>query len=932
MTAEGREPATGGWLASAPVRWLVDVVGKHSEAIVFGAKLGAALPVLARVPRGLRPLAPGVRLVALACLLLLAVLAGATYLFDGAPELFARLTWSEGGRDHAVPRPALYLALAGWAVSAAVVVAAAAHGGAAIFVAVGLVQVFAVAFAAFPAGKAYVLAGPSWVLAVLAATTAAPGRSRRVRTAATVALCGLATWHTYLLTPLSAGGRPPRWTELTALFVLSVPVLLILPRRLGMAGAFLLALAVNATVLLQALRAGEPALARGLVLPASFLVGLFSVMWFALGGELVSGAVSAANVALKVATRTVRRPFLGAAVVALCAAEFVAAPWLLDTVDAQSALALALALHRWVALALAVLGGALAARGGLTPEGTRFLLATWIFGLAALRAYFSEATDLAAYAGSPETEVGFALTLFTAAIVTQAVLLLIEAPAPSARERAAPLLLQIGALLFLATGTTFQFAAGDTGVMREAAAYQFAGATALFLPLLLALLIREQRWLPAPPPALLAHAFVAGFAAAFAVQLLRMATVGPGGWTLAGHLGAVALGEAVKAGCIAAFVAAGRARRPLETAAAAIACALGFAAGYAQNLAVLLLDAAGKIVMLLTVRSAAVNEALAALVAGYVRMRPEVPAADHYHLAVASLLPAAVTAWGVTAALRDRRAAAGGLAIVAGAAISIASAWALHAHPLLMAESREPVAFYAVFTDPGALLLLAAPVLGLAGWLYVTVWRAGAPAGSGSDPEPTRASAVAHSRQSKTSVGVGAVALPALALAVAGVAVAMRAEAPMDRYLDPAGRFTIDHPRGWRIEARAGAETRLYRDDPDHGPLVMAHPGIALPRPVSEAELLSWLERQIRAAYPDVRLAASAGPPRLEAGASVQRIELAAAWTSPQQRRLRSKTTITLVSTATGARFSYVTYQLPEAAPASEEATLARIARSYRPR
>lgn len=905
-------------LASAPLRWAAAVFTQYSETVLGAAKLGATIPALVRVRGALRPLGTVERLIAVGCLALLALLVGATHLFASWPELFARLTWADAAGEHALPRPALYLTLAGWAASGAVAVAAATRGHVLLFVATGLIQVFAIVFAAFPAGKAYWLAAPTWVLAVLAAATDAPGRSPRVRPVVTVLLCVLATWHTYLFTPLSAGGRPPGWWQLGVLLALGVAVLLSLPRRLGLAGAFALALAVNAAVLVQALRSGEPAIARGLVLPASFLVGLFSVMWFVLGGEVLSGAVSAANVALKVTTRTVRRPLLPAALLALCAGEVVAAPWLLATVDAQTGMALSL--HRWLALGVAVIGAALAAQRKLTPGWTRALLAAWVFGFAALRAYFSEAADLAAHADTAEAATALALTLFTVGVAMQAVMLLLEKP-EGRDSQAGLLLLQLGALAFLATGTHVQFAAGDTGMLREAAAYQFVGATALFLPLLLALLLSEQRWRPAPPSSLLLHAFVAGFAAAFAVQLLRIGTVGPGGWTLAGHLGAVALGEALKVGCVAALVARGRIAGALNTAAAAVACALGFAAGYAQNLAVLLLDALGKVLMLLTVRSAAVNDALSSLVAGYVRMRPELPAADHYHLAVAGLLPAAVMGWGVARALREGRALSGVLGVLGGAALSLGLAWALHRHPLLMTESREPVPFYAVFADPGALLLLLAPVVGLVAWLYVTVWRAAGPAAPAADPAP-----VFGTR------GATAVALPALALAVLGVALATRAEAPMAEYRDPEGRFVLDHPRGWRVEGRAGGETRLFRDDPVHGALLLVHPGIALPRPVSAAELLSWLEREIRAAYPDVRLAASPGPPRGDAERSVQRIELTATWTAPGGQRLRSTSAITLMSTPAQSRFSYVTYQLPEAATAAHEAPLARAARSYRPR
>lgn len=527
------------------------------------------------------------------------------------------------------------------------------------------------------------------------ATSSTVARHPLVRAVATALLAALASWHTYLFTPLSAGGRAPRWGWLLGLFAVSTLGLLRAPRVLTASRAFLVAFTVNAGLLLLSLRAGEVALARGLVVPTSFFIGLFAVLWFALGGELVGGAVSAANAAIRFTALTLRRNVLPLVLGALCLAEIVLASWILDRLSAADAVTLSL--HRWVAGGVLALGLALLARGRLTSECTRGLLAVWVFSLAALRLYFSEVTELAAYAESRDLEAT-TLTLFTLAIALEVVKLLIEKPEGPGHE--ARLLLYLGALTFLATGTQFGFASGNAEVMKEAASYQFAGATALFLPLLLALLVTEQRWLAAPSRAVLVRAFIVGFAASFGVQWLRIAAYGPGGWSLAGHLGALALGDALKLGCIAGIILFGRVTDRLAAAAVGGACALGFAAGYAQNLVVLMLDAAAKIVLLLTVRSATVSEAFSALVAGYVRMRPLVPAADHYHLAVASLLPAAMMAGAIARGVREARWTPSVIGVVAAVAVSLGLGWALHVTPLLTTESREPVPFYLVVSSP----------------------------------------------------------------------------------------------------------------------------------------------------------------------------------------------------------------------------------------
>lgn len=926
------------------LKWLFALAAYYFENFVVEAKIGGKLGSLAKIPRAVGRLGPGARLVAMLCLLLLAALVGATFAMLSSPDRFAALAWTDGGARVSLPVVALHLTLAGWALSSAVVLAASAHSGTGFLVTVGLVQLVAVVFSAFPGGKAYWLAAPSWLLPIAAATSPAIARRPAIRPMAIVGLCALAAWHTYRFTPLSSGGAPPRVGWLVVLFAVASLLLLRVRVRLGLGALFGLGLVVNAALLAAALaRAGDLAVAQGLVVPAAFFIGLFGALWFALGAELVNGAVSMAHFAIRLVTTALPIRVLPFLLGLVFLAEVALAPWIDPRLSGTDQFALLV--HRPVTAALLLIAIVLAVRRCLDESWARALLAIWVFSGVALRAYFSGVSDVAALAESPETGT-VALTLFALAIAMQVVKRLIEAPEDEPRDARADarLLLPLGLLTFLATGTHFEFAIRNPEVMREAAVSQWSGATALFLPVLLALLVAEQRWLPAPPRALLGRAFLLGFLGAFAVQLLRVATVGPGGFGFGAHLGAVALGQAVTLVLIAWLVALAGAWTPVDAAAAAIACALGFAVGAAQNLTVLALDSAAKLAMMLTARVPGVSEATSALVDGYVRVQPVRPAADHYWLFVGALLPAAVAGVTIARAVRERRPslAAGGAA--AAGALALALAWVTYRQPLLMTESRDPVPFYVVATDPGAIACLLVPMISLAAWLYATVWRpermrvaerepdlAGAPAlALRAETRAPQFETRSPRRQRRRFATASGAAIVAIALGAGGLAAALASPSPLQTYRDPQGRFAIDYPRGWQTQVAPTGETRFFVDDPRNGALLMLHPGVPLSAGVTAEQLVQGLVRQIRAQYPDLQIGARGTPPRAVGAATVQDIELDATWTVPEKGRLRAKTTLAIVTGGDQPGFSYVTYQVPAGAPASLEGLLARAAKTYR--
>ena len=197
----------GGWLSSPLARWLLGVAGSYSEVLAAFAIVGGKLPALFKIPRALRPLDAGARIVAAACLVLLALLVGATCLRPELAHRLTALTWADGDQNFTLPRVALYLSLIGWAISAAMILAGASRWNLAALVLAGIVQLFAIVFIGLAGGKAYWLAAPSWLLPLLAATSPAVARWPTGRVAGTVSLCALATWHTYLFT------RSPRMVD-----------------------------------------------------------------------------------------------------------------------------------------------------------------------------------------------------------------------------------------------------------------------------------------------------------------------------------------------------------------------------------------------------------------------------------------------------------------------------------------------------------------------------------------------------------------------------------------------------------------------------------------------------------------------------------------------------------------------------------------------
>jgi hypothetical protein len=159
---------------------------------------------------------------------------------------------------------------------------------------------------------------------------------------------------------------------------------------------------------------------------------------------------------------------------------------------------------------------------------------------------------------------------------------------------------------------------------------------------------------------------------------------------------------------------------------------------------------------------------------------------------------------------------------------------------------------------------------------------------------------------------------------------ALGAPAPMLAYRDPAGRFAVDYPRAWRTETLTTGETRFRRDEAEHGPLLLVHPGIPLPAGVTAEQLVQFLERQIRSVYPDFRMTVSMRAPRVDGERSTQAMELRGTWSVRDKGRVRGRTRLTLTTESGAARFTYVTYQVPETAPAWLESLLSRALWSYR--
>ena len=150
-------------------RKLLRLVLETLEEQLLRSRIGFRVQTLFKLPRAVRSLGGGVRVIAAAALLLLGLLVLATRVVPAAPEWFSSITWSSGAERSSLARVSLYLTLIGWAFSGALVLTGASRWSLGFLLGAGAVQLLAIVFTVLPGGKTYWLAVPAWLLAVGAA-------------------------------------------------------------------------------------------------------------------------------------------------------------------------------------------------------------------------------------------------------------------------------------------------------------------------------------------------------------------------------------------------------------------------------------------------------------------------------------------------------------------------------------------------------------------------------------------------------------------------------------------------------------------------------------------------------------------------------------------------------------------------------------------
>jgi hypothetical protein len=886
--------------------------------------------VLVRLPAGLRAVPPEARSSTIALLTVLGILIVATpLLYVHGHRLSGVVFHDVIGERRELPLPSLYLALLGVVSSTAAILAAASHARPAIFWLSAPICVYTISTIALVGGRAYLVVAASWLVPVLAATTPVAAR-HSTRLVTLLVFSALAAWHTYTFTPLSDRFPDASPASLLAwLAPLAVLTTLGLYRfrwRLTTSSAFVLAGGANLLALSPVLGSDQLVLARGTDGVMTGVFTLFAVFYFALGGRLAQGSLEAANSTLKALEWLAggpRRLFLllplAWLVVALVIRRQLQSP--------PTGFEPLIWLHVIVLLLGSVVALALWARGSLTETWIRGILGIWFFSYLVPEAYYAAGAAL-----NQTAAVGImALTFFILGLGTDAVKTLPKLVRRESRwgSASAILLLYVSALTFLATITHFQFVSKNTGWMAETLEIQFLGMFALLPPMLLWLVLREQRWLAPPAPGRIATAFLAGAIGSVPVTLLRIASPVDGQWTLAGHMGAVALAEAVKLALIGAIVLASPAAgRWLDATAIGMAVALGFGVAYLGSVTLFFFQQFGLIVINLTVASAAARELVASVITNNALLLHR-PWADYFQSYLASLPAAALMAgaffWG-----RQRGRPWIGLAGALGMAVaSIGYARILYTRRLLLDSLNVSVADE-LLADRVALAAVLFPLALLAFFLYWTVWRIDVGRGS-TAPTATEGEATPRSR-------IAALVTASASLAVAAIWLTLspafgRAPLPMHEYEAPEGDFSILYPNGWRVRQLPPKLTVFYRGTKQPnlagGIHLLVHSRAPLPCGTDAAELVQELRETETGRFPDFHLEARPGPETADGKHVKQVIELETSKTLQSGIPMTSRGWIVYTRGPECPTWELVTYQAPRFVMDALEPLFRRMVDSY---
>jgi hypothetical protein len=402
--------------------------------------------------------------------------------------------------------------------------------------------------------------------------------------------------------------------------------------------------------------------------------------------------------------------------------------------------------HQGVTIAVLLIAALCATVGGLTPGRVRGLLALWGFSLFLIWTFFLSSTALLSQSGaSPapsaaaphqalgllqgiEKRLGGEAQFIAIGLVTFSLLWEVFAGALQQGPHEGPwkqapggLILYVGLMALLAALTHFAFVSA-TMTPQAADAYMYSGMQSLWLPIALyAAFCALAQARTGGGPRLLIGAFFVGMLAATPGCFQRVLIGDPARTGLWANLSVVAASEVIILACIIMGVRAAPIQRPSDAAAAAVACALGFAVAYTQGLIAPLLSQFAGIVSALT----GFSSALAVVHAWFAPTRWNVvPQGDQltfYFAVPASAGAAAVLLWNA------RQRAKPGWAFVIAPAILAATV--IYSIPLYMNDALR-LPFSPASTAPLTPAIYAravvwlAPLVAALGWyIYTAAWR-----------------------------------------------------------------------------------------------------------------------------------------------------------------------------------------------------------------
>jgi hypothetical protein len=148
----------------------------------------------------------------------------------------------------------------------------------------------------------------------------------------------------------------------------------------------------------------------------------------------------------------------------------------------------------------------------------------------------------------------------------------------------------------------------------------------------------------------------------------------------------------------------------------------------------------------------------------------------------------------------------------------------------------------------------------------------------------------------------------------------------MQAYRDPAGAFTIEYPKTWKVQRGDNGYTVFYRDDPEEGTLFGAFPRLVLNGQATAAQILEMLKRDVRQRYPDFEVKSQ----KIEPTAAGELAIVYARWTNSRNERMVTSLTFHVgVNADRRSELTLINIQAPEVAFEALEPTFQHMFNTF---